>query len=176
MRKTVCIVANCLVGLSLALLSIGTAWSQEAATRQELLDKLKQSRQGGKVRTVPANELGISDDKQVAGVKGDFCNSWTGYVHGKLVVIVSGYEFENPLVGKLWIVEGSKTGHFAFFATPTSTGPACIIAEHNGTLLIKSQQGQYQQEREGDKTRSVVTPGNATYNFNLEKQEFEEKR
>ena len=172
-----------LSALLLAASSAGLAISDEAnsnatsstqKSRQEILKEIEESRKGPVNNTVPADELGIHEDNEIAGVRGDFCNSWTGYVDGRLYVIVAGYEYRNPKAGIIWIAEGAQSGRTAKHFTPTETGPACVYSERGGILAIRSKAGEFDASDAdgGFREHIVVAPGDTTYYFDLRREKF----
>jgi len=127
-------------------------------------------------RAHSSEELGINADlDDVAGVYGDFCNAWVGYIDGRRVRVVAGYEYKNPLIGILWMTDGTKSGITEVFETPTSTGPACVASEHDGILTIRSEAGTFLRRDRGAATNSeeqVATSGNGLYQFDIRTEQF----
>jgi len=148
-----------------------------AMTREQLLQTIENSRQGPKVRSIPADELGFQEGGEVAGFAGEVLNTWSGYVDGRYYRVEAGYAFKDPRVGVVIVVNGSAAGRASFYATPGLTGPAYIASAKDGVLTVKTRSGQFLQDHQNDSDDAnrfldAVVPGGAVYHFDLRKEQL----
>jgi hypothetical protein len=87
--------------------------------------------------------LGLTPDISIAGLKGEF-DEWLGYVDGKVYDAKAGYEYANPMVGRLYVSDHPTTLG-SYYETPTHSGPIEIVAEHNGILTLRTRLGAFQK-------------------------------